>query len=100
MTAEPLGDNHASELVAALERIESLEAERAEVADKIKAEFAQAKATGFDVKAVKRILKLRRADISATHDANSIVEVYLRALSDSDSDFNDWAGNVIESGVV
>ena len=100
MTVTPLGDNHAAKLLNYIERIEELELEKAKVADQIKSVLAEAKAEQFDVKGLKRILKLRGADIDATAEGNSTIEVYLKTLAETECEFSDWAGEVIEQGVV
>ncbi len=50
----------ASKLTAYIERIERLEEERKELAADVREIFAEAKGNGFDVAAMRQILKLRK----------------------------------------
>ena len=54
----------AEELKQFIERIERLEEEKKAIADDIKDVFAELKGRGFDVKAVRSILRLRKQDHS------------------------------------
>ncbi|ADH91760.1 Protein of unknown function DUF2312 [Ancylobacter novellus DSM 506] len=81
---QPLSDAAAGfakeQLKSFIERIERLEEEKKTIADDIKDVFAEAKGTGFDVKALREVLKIRKADPDqlAEHQAN--VDLYLQAL--------------------
>jgi uncharacterized protein (UPF0335 family) len=90
---EELGGNARVELEEYISRIESLEGERAQVSEKIKAEYAEAGGSGFDKKALKQIIKERAdADVDKTIKHRRIVELYRRALSRSkQATFGDWA---------
>ena len=50
-------------LKAFVERIERLEEEKKALADDIRDVYAEAKGTGFDVKALRTIVKLRKQDV-------------------------------------
>ncbi|TIY05365.1 MAG: DUF2312 domain-containing protein, partial [Mesorhizobium sp.] len=52
----------AGQLRAFIERIERLEEEKKTIADDIKEVFAEAKGTGFDTKAMRSIIRLRKKD--------------------------------------
>jgi uncharacterized protein (UPF0335 family) len=68
------------QLKAIIERIERLEEEKKAIADDIKDVFAEAKANGFDVKALREILKLRKQDRDERQEFDAIVELYMVAL--------------------
>ncbi|WP_024277977.1 DUF2312 domain-containing protein [Xanthobacter sp. 126] len=68
------------QLQSFIERIERLEEEKAGIADDIKDVFAEAKANGFDVKALRTILKIRKEDIDERKEHEAIVDLYLQAL--------------------
>ena len=68
------------QLKAIVERIERLEEEKKAIADDIKDVFAEAKANGFDVKALRTILKLRKQDRDERQEHEAIVELYMTAL--------------------
>ena len=61
-------------------RIEKLEEEKAAISDDIKDVFAEAKGNGFDVKALRQILKLRKMDAQEREEEETLLDTYLRAL--------------------
>jgi uncharacterized protein (UPF0335 family) len=71
------------QLKAIVERIERLEEEKKTTSDDIRDVYAEAKGNGFEVKAIRRIVRLRRMDGSqkAAHDeVETILETYMHAL--------------------
>ena len=70
----------AEELKQFLERIERLEEEKAGIAGDIKDVFAELKGRGFDVKAVRQILRIRKQDHAERQEQEAILELYLQAL--------------------
>ena len=63
-----------------IERVERLEQERAEVAETIKEVFSEIKGRGLDVKAIRTILKERKADPNDLAEQEAIIDLYKRAL--------------------
>ncbi len=63
-----------------VERIERLEEEKKEVADQIREVFAEAKGNGFDVKAMREILKLRKLDSADRSEQEQLIDLYKQAL--------------------
>lgn len=70
----------AGQLRAFIERIEKLEEEKKAVADDIKDVKAEAKGTGFDVKAINTILRMRKKDQAERQEEEAILDLYLAAL--------------------
>lgn len=68
------------QLKAFVERIERLEEEKKAIADDIKDVYAEAKANGFDVKALRQVIKLRKQDAGERNEQQLILETYLNAL--------------------
>jgi uncharacterized protein (UPF0335 family) len=71
------------QLAAIVERIERLEEEKKGLADDIRDVYAEAKGNGYEVKALRRIVRLRRMDGSqkaAHNEVETIVETYMQAL--------------------
>ena len=68
------------QLKSFIERIERLEEEKKAISDDIKDVFAEAKSNGFDVKAMRQILKLRKMKSSERTEAEYMLELYKRAL--------------------
>ena len=70
----------ADQLKSFIERIERLEEEKAAIAGDIKEVMAELKGRGFDVKAVRTILRLRKKDHAERQEEEAILELYLQAL--------------------
>ena len=70
----------AGQLRAFIERIERLEEEKKAIADDIKEVFAEMKGTGFDTKAVRAIIRLRKQDQAERQEAEAILDLYMAAL--------------------
>ncbi len=63
-----------------VEQIERLEQEKKSIADDIRDKYAEAKALGFDVKALRQIVRLRKKSQTERQEEESILEVYMHAL--------------------
>jgi uncharacterized protein (UPF0335 family) len=68
------------QLKAFVERIERLEEEKKALADDIKDVYGEAKAMGFDVKALRVIIRMRKEDTDERKEHEAILETYLHAL--------------------
>jgi uncharacterized protein (UPF0335 family) len=68
------------QLKAFVERVERLEEEKKAIADDIKDVFAEAKGNGFDVKALRTIIRLRKQDADERREHETILETYMHAL--------------------
>ena len=67
-------------LKAFVERIERLEEEKKTIADDIRDVYAEAKGNGFDVKALRTIVRLRKQDADERREQETILETYMHAL--------------------
>lgn len=84
MTAE-IGHNSGhrfvgEQLKSFIERVEHLEEDKANVATDIKEVYAEAKATGFDVKTMRAIVRLRKIDAAKRQEAEMLLDTYKAAL--------------------
>lgn len=70
----------AGQLRAFIERVERLEEEKKTIADDIKDVYAEMKGTGFDTKAVRTIVRLRKQDEAQRQEAEAILDLYKAAL--------------------
>jgi uncharacterized protein (UPF0335 family) len=68
------------QLKAVVERVERLEEEKKAIADDIKDVYAEAKAHGFDTKALRTIVRLRKQDSDERKEQEAILETYMHAL--------------------
>ena len=70
----------AGQLKAFIERIERLEEDKQAIADDIKDVFAEMKGSGFDTKAVRTIIRLRKKDAAERQEEEAILDLYKAAL--------------------
>lgn len=68
------------QLKAIVERIEKLEEEKKAISDDIRDVYGEAKANGFDVKALRQIIKLRKIEPTERDEQEAILETYMHAL--------------------
>ncbi len=68
------------QLKAFVERVERLEEEKKALSDDIRDVYAEAKGNGFDVKALRTVVKLRKQDVDERKEQEAILETYLHAL--------------------
>lgn len=68
------------QLKAIVERIERLEEEKKTISDDIKDVYAEAKSSGFDLKALRTIIRMRKQDPNDRQESETIIETYLLAL--------------------
>ena len=67
-------------LLSFLERVERLEEEKTALAEDIKEVYAEAKGTGFDVKTIRRLIKLRKMEPDKRQEEDEILELYKSAI--------------------
>jgi uncharacterized protein (UPF0335 family) len=65
-----------------VERIERLEQEKSEVMEQIKEVFAEAKGAGFDVKILRKVVRLRKQDRAKRQEEEAILDLYLSAIGE------------------
>lgn len=70
----------AGQLRAFIERVERLEEEKKTIAQDISEIYSECKGTGFDVKAVKQLVRLRKQDQAERQEAEAILDLYKAAL--------------------
>jgi len=68
------------QLKAFVERIERLEEEKKATSDDIRDVYAEAKGTGFDTKALRAIVRLRKLDTDERREQQEVLDTYLNAL--------------------
>jgi len=81
-----IGHNSGATLVARdqlksiVERLERLEEEKAALASDIRDVYAEAKGNGFDVKALRAIVRRRKQDKAALAEHEALIGTYMVAL--------------------
>jgi uncharacterized protein (UPF0335 family) len=68
------------QLRSVIERIERLEEEKKTISDDIRDIYAEAKGNGYDVKALRTIVRMRKQDANERQEQETILETYLHAL--------------------
>ncbi|KXF76278.1 hypothetical protein ATN84_15420 [Paramesorhizobium deserti] len=68
------------QLRAFIERIERLEEEKKTISEDIKEVYAELKGTGFDTKAVRSIIRLRKKEEHERQEEEAIIQLYKDAL--------------------
>ena len=69
-----------SQLRSIVERIERLEEEKKALADDIREVYGEAKANGFDTKALRAVVRMRGQEPAERQEFEAIVELYRDAL--------------------
>ena len=65
-----------------VDRIERLEEEKREIAEQIKEVYGEAKALGYDTKALRSVVRIRKIDAKDREEQEAILDVYLLALGE------------------
>ena len=68
------------QLKAIIERIERLEEEKKTTSDDIRDVYAEAKGNGFDIKALRTIVRMRKQDTDERREQEAVLETYMHAL--------------------
>lgn len=75
-----VGGIAADRLRSFIERIERLEEEKKAISDDIKDVMSEAKGTGFDIKILRQILRLRKMEAHDREEQEELLDLYKRAL--------------------
>ena len=68
------------QLKSVIERVERLEEEKKTISDDIRDVYAESKGNGFDVKALRAIVRMRKQDPNERQEEETILETYMQAL--------------------
>ncbi|MGC2341574.1 MAG: DUF2312 domain-containing protein [Methyloceanibacter sp.] len=74
------------QLRAIVARIERLEEEKAALAADLREVYAEAKGNGFDVKAVRAVVRIRKQDENKRKEEEAVLVTYLHALGMSEAE--------------
>ena len=75
-----LGSSAAGQLKSFIARIERLEEDKAAVAQDLKEVFAEVKSMGFDVKILRKVIRLRKIEQAKRDEEDALLELYLAAI--------------------
>jgi uncharacterized protein (UPF0335 family) len=65
-----------------IERIERLEEDKAAIMADIKEVFAEAKGEGYDVKTLRKVVRIRKQDKAKRQEEEAILDLYLSAMGE------------------
>lgn len=82
------------QLKAFVERIERLEEEKKTISEDIRDVYAEAKGNGYDTKALRKIVALRKKDQQERAEEEAILELYMQALGMMAESLSKPAGTV------
>jgi len=68
------------QLRSIIERVERLEEEKKTISDDVRDVYAEAKGNGYDVKALRTIVRMRKQDANERSEQETILETYMHAL--------------------
>jgi uncharacterized protein (UPF0335 family) len=71
-----------TQLKTIIERIERLEEDKAAVMADLKEVFAEAKGNGFDVKILRKVIRLRKQDTAKRQEEEALLDLYLSAIGE------------------
>ncbi|MBX9908473.1 MAG: DUF2312 domain-containing protein [Beijerinckiaceae bacterium] len=71
------------QLKSIVQRIERLEEEKKTIADDIKEVYGEAKANGYDVKVLRKVIAIRKRDANERAEEEAILDLYLQAVGES-----------------
>ena len=77
---EKIGGIAADALKQYVERIERLEEEKKALSEDIKQVYGEAKATGFDVKILRKVISLRKRSAEERNEESELLELYMAAV--------------------
>jgi len=65
-----------------IERIERLEEDKAAISADLKDVFAEAKGNGFDVKTLRKVVRIRKQDRAKRQEEEALLDLYLSAIGE------------------
>ena len=77
---EPATKFAKDQLKAIIERIERLEEEKKTISDDIRDVYAEAKGNGYDTKALRTIVRMRKQDADERKEEEAVLETYMHAV--------------------
>ena len=77
---DTLNTSAQGKLKSLIERIERLEEDKAAVSADLKEVYAEAKGEGFDVKIVRKVVRLRKQDTAKRQEEEALIDLYISAI--------------------
>lgn len=83
-SAQNMNPQTAQQLKSIVERIERLEEEKKTISDDIKEVYGEAKANGYDVKVLRKVISLRKQETAERVEQEALIDLYLTAVGTRD----------------
>jgi uncharacterized protein (UPF0335 family) len=80
--ADVLNSTAQGQLKSIIDRVERLEVEKTEIMEQMKEVYAEAKGNGFDVKILKKVVRIRKQDRAKRQEEDAILDLYLSAIGE------------------
>ena len=77
---DAIGGNAKEQLKSIIDRIEKLEEEKKATSDDIRDVYTEAKGNGYDAKALRKIIQMRKQDAQERAEQEAVLETYMHAL--------------------
>lgn len=77
-----MNSNAQGRLRTIIERLERLDEDKDAILADMKEVFAEAKGEGYDVKTLRKVLKIRKQDRAKRQEEEAILDLYLSALGE------------------
>ena len=78
--SDAIGGVARDHLKAFVSRIERLEEDKKAVMDDMKEVYAEAKSMGFDTKILRKVISLRKKEVTEREEEQSMLDLYMAAL--------------------
>ena len=79
---DPVNGVAAGRLLSIIERLERLDGEKDDISADMKEVFAESKADGYDVKILRKVLRIRKQDKAKRQEEDAVLDLYLTALGE------------------
>ena len=80
--ADVLNSTAQGQLKSITDRVERLEVEKTEIMEQMKEVYAEAKGNGFDVKILKKVVRIRKQDRAKRQEEDAVTDLYLSAIGE------------------
>lgn len=81
-SSDVLTSTSAGRLRTIIERLERLEEDKQAIMNDTKEVFAEAKGEGYDVKILRKVIRIRKQDKAKRQEEDAIMDLYLSALGE------------------
>lgn len=81
-SGDVLNETAQGQLKSVIDRVQRLETEKTEIAEQIKEVYSEARGNGFDVKILRKVIRLLRTDRAKRQEEDAILDLYMSAVGE------------------